>query len=177
MKSLWCKNNIFYHSKMEGGFARMYSCHLKRLSRVIFMKETVTARRKYVSYYTSRVKRLRQGQYGIHNVNPQSDWWADGTLLKQKGPLAPQKQVNNTVSWSCVCSATAELLLLLSPSMCFWVLLSRCCISFRWFRPLIIWNDSAQFAGNSELLWVTAWEKDIWGWKPENNGRHCTRVL
>lgn len=85
---------------MEGGFARMYSCHLKRLSRVIFMKETVTARRKYVSYRTSRVKRLRQGQYGIHNVNPQSDRWSDGTLLKQK-------RLNDTVSWSCVCSARA----------------------------------------------------------------------
>lgn len=43
----------------RGMFARMHSCHLKRLSCVIFMKETFTARRKIVCYCPSEVKGLK----------------------------------------------------------------------------------------------------------------------
>lgn len=43
------ENNIFKTFQIIDGSGRMYSCHLKRLSLVIFMKETVTAKRKYVS--------------------------------------------------------------------------------------------------------------------------------
>lgn len=45
LNSFEAKKGIFKNSKLEGDFARMYSCHLKRLSCVIFMKETATARR------------------------------------------------------------------------------------------------------------------------------------
>ncbi len=144
---------------MEGGdFARMYSCHLKRLSRVIFMKETVTARRKYVSYCTSRVKRLRQGQYGIHNVNPESDRWSD----KHKGPLAPQKWLSGTVSWSCVCSARAAAALTLR------VFLDV---------PVQVLCFLQVIPSSYNLEWLGTISRKRLGWIPENNGRYCTHVL
>lgn len=47
------------------------------------MAETNKARRKYVSYCPGGVKRLRQGQRGIHNLNPCNDGLYKSTLLKQ----------------------------------------------------------------------------------------------
>lgn len=52
----------------QGRFVRVYSCHFKGLSYVISWRQTVTARRKYVSYCTRGVQRPRQGQYGIHKA-------------------------------------------------------------------------------------------------------------
>lgn len=142
-----------------GDFTGTYSCYFKRLSCVIFMKETVTARRKYVWYCTNRVSRPRQGQYGIHNVNPQSGWPSDDTLLKQKGPLAPQEgttslwmTVESTIQSSEVVFVQVELLFYLrSPSVCFRMFLCRCCVSFRWFNPFITEHDWA------ELLEMLSW--------------------
>lgn len=60
----------------------MYSCHFKRLSCVIFTKQTVPAGGKYVAYCTCWVSRLRQVSIWSSNVNLDFG----GSLLKAKVP-------------------------------------------------------------------------------------------
>lgn len=82
---------IFLKLSCKKGVVVLFSCHSqKEISR----------------FKISRFKRLRQGQYGIHNVNTQWDWPSDGTSWRGRGGDKSYTD-NHTVFWSCVCSAGA----------------------------------------------------------------------